>query len=116
MTPAFHFPPPNYHPPLCPPPSPNLTQPSTPNHTRLDIEDSDVIIVSVDSKHIHKSKESAIEAEVKAAKERAVIPLDVRMTQFRELLAEKQVGGFGGLEGFERVWKSGFNDRVWECF
>ena len=50
-----------------------------------------MIIVAVDSKHIHKSKESAIEAEVKAAKERAVIPLDVRMTQFRELLAEKQV-------------------------
>ena len=110
---------------------------------RLDKEDSDVIIVSVDSKHIHKSKESAIEAEVnfletsyvsffifkqrlvfnqyntylkineyigliilvilvndvhvrmllqvKAAKERAVIPPEVRVSQFRELLAEKQV-------------------------
>ena len=42
-------------------------------------------------RQIDIGKESAIEAEVKAAKERAVIPLDIRMKQFRDMLAEKQV-------------------------
>ena len=36
-------------------------------------------------------KEAAIEAEVKAARERAVIPLEIRMKQFRDMLAEKEV-------------------------
>ena len=36
-------------------------------------------------------KEAAIEAEVKAARERAIIPLEIRMKQFRDMLAEKEV-------------------------
>ena len=40
---------------------------------------------------IDVGKEAAIEAEVKAARERAVIPLEIRMKQFRDMLAEKQV-------------------------
>lgn len=36
-------------------------------------------------------KESAIEAEVRAARERAVVPLETRIKSFREMLAEKEV-------------------------
>lgn len=59
----------------------------------LRLDSDDVIIVS-DSrldKKIDLGKESAIEAEVKAAKERALIPFEVRVKQFRELLSEKEV-------------------------
>jgi RNA binding exosome subunit len=42
-------------------------------------------------KQIDVGKEAAIEAEVKAARERAVIPLEIRMKQFRDMLAEKEV-------------------------
>ena len=41
-------------------------------------------------KMIDAGKEAAIEAEVKAARERAIIPLDIRMKQFRDMLAEKE--------------------------
>ena len=40
---------------------------------------------------IEAGKESAIEAEVRAARERAVIPLEIRMKQFRDMLQEKEV-------------------------
>lgn len=43
-------------------------------------------------KRIDIGKEAAIEAEVKAARERAIVPLEIRMKQFRDLLAEKGVG------------------------
>lgn len=36
-------------------------------------------------------KDSAMEAELRAAKERAVVPLETRITQFREMLSEKEV-------------------------
>ena len=39
-------------------------------------------------------KEAALEAELKAARERAVMPLDVRMTQFRDMLLERGVKHF----------------------
>ena len=45
----------------------------------------------VDGK-IEAGKEAAIEAEVRAARERAVVPLEIRMKQFRDMLAEKEVG------------------------
>lgn len=32
-----------------------------------------------------------MEAELRAAKERAVVPLETRITQFREMLSEKEV-------------------------
>jgi hypothetical protein len=44
-----------------------------------------------EKKPIDNSKEAAIEAEVQAARQRAVVPLDIRMKQFRDMLAEKDV-------------------------
>lgn len=49
-------------------------------------------------KKIDIGKEAAIEAEVKAAKERAVIPLENRIKLFKEMLAEKQVSAFSTWE------------------
>merc|ERR1711881_724700 len=43
-------------------------------------------------------KEAAIEAEVRAARERAVVPLETRMKQFRDLLEEKQISAFSTWE------------------
>ena len=40
---------------------------------------------------INIGKEAAMEAEVKAARERAIIPLEIRMKQFRDMLCEKEV-------------------------
>ena len=37
------------------------------------------------------TKDSAMEAEVKAAQQRAVIPLEDRIQQFKTMLAEKEV-------------------------
>lgn len=36
-------------------------------------------------------KEAAMEAEVRAARERALVPLDTRIKSFREMLTEKEV-------------------------
>jgi hypothetical protein len=36
-------------------------------------------------------KDSAMEAELRAARERAVIPLETRNAHFREMLSEKEV-------------------------
>lgn len=36
-------------------------------------------------------KDGAMEAEVRAAKERAMVPLDVRVKSFKEMLKEKEV-------------------------
>jgi hypothetical protein len=44
-----------------------------------------------DVKPEEPAKDSAMEAEVKAAQQRAVIPLEERVTQFKEMLAEKEV-------------------------
>lgn len=42
-------------------------------------------------------KEAAIEAEVRAARERALVPLDIRVKSFKEMLKEKDVSlTFGG--------------------
>merc|ERR1712110_722844 len=46
------------------------------------------------SKKLPQGKEAAIEAEVRAARERAMVPLETRMLQFRGLLEEKQVSAF----------------------
>ncbi|KAL0269201.1 UNVERIFIED_CONTAM: hypothetical protein PYX00_007012 [Menopon gallinae] len=43
-------------------------------------------------------KEAAIEAEVRAARERAVVPLEVRIKSFRDMLAEKEVSAFSTWE------------------
>ncbi|XP_067125378.1 transcription elongation regulator 1-like isoform X3 [Centruroides vittatus] len=49
-------------------------------------------------KMIDIGKEAAMEAEVQAAKERATIPLEIRMKQFRDMLAEKEVSAFSTWE------------------
>lgn len=49
-------------------------------------------------RQIDVGKEAAMEAEVKAARERAVIPQDIRMKQFRDMLAEKEVSAFSTWE------------------
>jgi len=42
-------------------------------------------------KHIEVGKDAAIEAEMQASRERAVVPLESRVQQFMEMLAEKEV-------------------------
>ena len=42
-------------------------------------------------RHIEAGKEAAMEAEQLASKERAVIPVETRIQQFMEMLAEKEV-------------------------
>ncbi|XP_060524851.1 transcription elongation regulator 1 isoform X2 [Cylas formicarius] len=70
-------------------------------------DDANTSVVSVASsnnestpsaKKIDIGKEAAIEAEVRAAKERAVIPLDTRIKLFKEMLNEKQVSAFSTWE------------------
>lgn len=41
-----------------------------------------------------KEEVSSIELEVKAARERAIVPLETRLQQFKEMLIEKQVSAF----------------------
>lgn len=45
----------------------------------------------MDMKKVEVGKDAAMEAEVKAARERALVPVDIRMKQFRDMLAEKEV-------------------------
>lgn len=47
-----------------------------------------------DVKEADTDKEAAMEAELRAARERAVVPLEARMTQFREMLLERGVSAF----------------------
>lgn len=44
-----------------------------------------------DVKETDTEKEAAMEAELKAARERAVVPLEARMTQFKDMLLERGV-------------------------
>lgn len=50
-----------------------------------------------DKKQIDIGKEAAIEAEVRAARERAIVPLEIRIKSFKEMLAEKEVLAFTSL-------------------
>lgn len=47
-----------------------------------------------DGKEPDSEKEAAMEAELRAARERAIVPLEARMTQFREMLLERGVSAF----------------------
>ena len=47
-----------------------------------------------DSKEADSEKEAAMEAELKAARERAVVPLEARMTQFKDMLLERGVRNY----------------------
>lgn len=42
-------------------------------------------------KKVDEGKEAAIEAEVRAARERALVPLEIRVKSFKEMLKEKDV-------------------------
>merc|ERR1719495_1523656 len=57
-----------------------------------------MIIKDDTAKKLPQGKEAAIEAEVRAARERAMVPLETRMLQFRGLLEEKQVSAFSSWE------------------
>lgn len=46
-----------------------------------------------DNKDIDSDKEAAMEAEIKAARERAIVPLEARMKQFKDMLLERGVRG-----------------------
>lgn len=45
-------------------------------------------------KEADSEKEAAMEAELKAARERAIVPLENRMTQFRDMLLKRGVKHF----------------------
>ncbi len=60
--------------------------------------DADVVILQETKKSIDVGKEAAMEAEVRAAKERTLIPLEDRMKQFRDLLTEKEISAFSTWE------------------
>ncbi|XP_078121760.1 transcription elongation regulator 1 isoform X1 [Sander vitreus] len=45
-------------------------------------------------KEADSEKEAAMEAELRAARERAIVPLEARMTQFKEMLLERGVSAF----------------------
>ncbi|KAM9729052.1 transcription elongation regulator 1 isoform 5-T5 [Menidia menidia] len=47
-----------------------------------------------EAKEADSEKEAAMEAELRAARERAIVPLEARMTQFREMLLERGVSAF----------------------
>ncbi|XP_042304333.1 transcription elongation regulator 1 isoform X6 [Sceloporus undulatus] len=51
-----------------------------------------------DSKDIDSEKEAAMEAEIKAARERAIVPLEARMKQFKDMLLERGVSAFSTWE------------------
>lgn len=44
-----------------------------------------------DTKEADSEKEAAMEAELRAARERAIVPLEARMTQFKDMLLERGV-------------------------
>ncbi|KAJ8266787.1 hypothetical protein GJAV_G00134690 [Gymnothorax javanicus] len=51
-----------------------------------------------DVKEVDVVKEAAMEAEIRAARERAVVPLEARMKQFRDMLLERGVSAFSTWE------------------
>ncbi|XP_074012060.1 transcription elongation regulator 1 isoform X3 [Numenius arquata] len=51
-----------------------------------------------DNKDIDSEKEAAMEAEIKAARERAIVPLEARMKQFKDMLLERGVSAFSTWE------------------
>jgi len=54
------------------------------------VEKKDESRPAAEVRQIDIGKEAAMEAEVKAARERAIIPLEIRMKQFRDMLSEKE--------------------------
>jgi transcription elongation regulator 1 len=53
---------------------------------------------AIPEKKVDVIKDPAAEAELKAAKERAMVPLETRVKQFKEMLKEKEVSAFSTWE------------------
>jgi len=70
----------------------------TPVETSRQDADPDITFIKEEKKRVGTGKEAAIEAEVKAARERANVPLEKRMTQFKALLEEKKISAFSTWE------------------
>ncbi|XP_076835435.1 transcription elongation regulator 1 isoform X2 [Brachyhypopomus gauderio] len=51
-----------------------------------------------ETKETDAEKEAAVEAELKAARDRAVVPLEARLNQFRDMLLERGVSAFSTWE------------------
>ena len=76
-----------------------------------DIQDFNVMIIKNDTKKkVGTVKDAAIEAEVRADRERAMVPLETRMKQFRDLLEEKQISAFSTWE--KELYKIFFDPRL----
>lgn len=82
----------------APPPKQKKVETQLVFQDELDKKDDEISILSESKKSIDKGKEAAIEAEVRAARERAQIPLETRMKQFKELLTEKEISAFSTWE------------------
>nr|XP_055033966.1 transcription elongation regulator 1a isoform X1 [Misgurnus anguillicaudatus] len=52
----------------------------------------------IEEKDVDTEKEAAMEAELKAARERAVVPQEARMNQFKDMLLERGVSAFSTWE------------------
>lgn len=57
-----------------------------------------VKIQNAPEKKVDVIKDPAVEAELRAAKERAMVPLEIRVKQFKEMLKEKEVSAFSTWE------------------
>lgn len=60
-------------------------------HSRLAVVVATAATVKQSEKKQDIGKEAAIEAEVRAARERALVPLETRVSSFKEMLKEKDV-------------------------
>lgn len=59
-------------------------------------------------KEADSEKEATMEAELRAARERAIVPLEARMTQFKEMLLER---GVSTRDGTSLVVQSGILNK-----
>merc|ERR1712200_89375 len=60
-------------------------------------EDEEIMVIK-EEKRLAQGKQAAMEAEVLAAQERKVVPLETRMQKFKELLEEKKISAFSTWE------------------
>lgn len=61
-------------------------------------------------KEADSEKEATMEAELRAARERAIVPLEARMTQFKEMLLER---GVSTKDVTSLVVPSGILNKEW---
>ena len=56
------------------------------------------VVNPISEKKIDSVKDGVAEAEAKAAKERQIVPLEIRVKQFKDMLKEKEVSAFSTWE------------------